>query len=91
MKKITALVVILAFCLGFSGCAGMSDTQQRTLSGAAIGAAAGTAIGAMSGNAGWGAAIGTAAGAGAGLIVDHHEKSKENAYRQGYEAGRTNQ
>jgi len=66
----------------------MSDTKQRTLSGAAIGAGTGTIVGAISGDARWGAAIGAAAGAGAGYLRDRNVKSKENAYRQGYEAGR---
>jgi len=86
MKK-TAIVVVLVISLAFLGCAGMSDTEQRTLSGAAIGAGAGTIIGAIAGDAGWGAAIGAAAGAGAGYIHDKNVKSRENAYRQGYEAG----
>ena len=86
MKKL-AIVVILVASLAIFGCAGMSDTQQRTLSGAAIGAGAGTVVGAIAGNAGWGAAIGAAAGAGAGYIHDKNEKSKEDAYRRGYEAG----
>ena len=86
MKK-TAIVVVLIFSLVFVGCAGMSDTQQRTLSGAAIGAGAGTVIGAVSGSALWGAAIGTAAGAAGGYLHDRNVKSKEEAYRQGYEAG----
>lgn len=86
MKNL-AIVVILVTSLSFMGCAGMSDTQQRTLSGAAIGAGAGTIIGAIAGDAGMGAAIGAAAGAGAGYIHDKNVKSKEEAYRQGYEAG----
>jgi len=42
----------------------MSDTQQRTLSGGAIGGRGGLAIGAVAGNAGLGAAIGAGAGNG---------------------------
>lgn len=84
MKKFS-IIIVLVISLAFMGCAGMSDTQQRTLSGAAVGAVAGTAIGAMSGEAGWGAVIGAAAGATGGYIYDKHEKSKEAAYQQGYE------
>jgi len=94
MQKIT-VAIILVIGLALGGCANMSDTEQRTLSGAAIGAAAGTAIGAMSGNAGWGAAIGTAAGAGGGYLYDSHVKAKEEdrekAYQEGYEAGQKKQ
>ena len=86
MKRIS-LVVILALIPTVLGCAGMSDTQQRTLSGGAIGAGVGTAVGAIAGSAGWGAAIGAAAGVAGGYIYDQHEKSKEAAYSEGYKAG----
>ncbi len=46
MQKIILGIGLGAALLG-SGCANMTDTQQRTLSGAGIGAAAGTAIGAL--------------------------------------------
>jgi osmotically inducible lipoprotein OsmB len=61
----------------------MSDTEQRTLSGAAIGAGAGTAIGAVSGNTGLGAVIGTAAGAAGGYIYDSHKKAQETEKKEG--------
>jgi osmotically inducible lipoprotein OsmB len=84
MKNLT-IALMLIFTLGLFGCAGMSDTQQRTLSGSGIGALAGTAIGAISGHAGWGAAIGAVAGAGGGFLYDKNEKSKDAAYQKGYE------
>jgi uncharacterized protein YcfJ len=84
MKNLV-LALMLILTLGLFGCAGMSDTEQRTLSGAAIGTAAGTAIGAISGHAGWGAAIGAAAGAGGGYLYDKNQKSKDAAYQKGYE------
>jgi uncharacterized protein YcfJ len=90
MKR-SILAVILAISLAFAGCAGMSDTQQRTLSGGAVGAGAGAVIGAMSGSAAWGAAIGAASGAAGGYIYDRHEKSKEAEYQRGYKAGQQNQ
>lgn len=59
---------LLALSLG--ACSNMSSTQQRTLSGGAIGAAGGAAIGALSGgSAGLGALIGGAAGAGTGYLL----------------------
>lgn len=67
---------LLLIAGSLSGCAGMSDTQQRTLSGTAIGAAGGAAIGAISGHAGTGAAIGAAAGALGGFLYDQHQKSQ---------------
>ena len=40
MKKLSLIVIIMT-SLALGGCADMSDTEQRTLSGAAIGTAAG--------------------------------------------------
>ena len=76
-----ALVLLAAIWLGLAGGLGgctMSDTEQRTFSGAGIGAAVGAAggalFGAMAGVPGTGAAIGAAAGAAiggaGGYIVD---------------------
>ena len=61
MKRIS-LISILVTSLALGGCAGMSDTEQRTLSGGAIGAGAGTVVGAIAGHTAWGAAIGAASG-----------------------------
>ena len=76
MKKIT-VISILAISLALGGCSGMSDTEQRTLSGGAIGAGAGTAIGAAAGETAWGAAIGTGVGLAGGYLYDRHQKGKE--------------
>lgn len=80
--------VILCTTLVLAGCANMTPTQQRALTGTAIGTAGGAAIGAIAGNAGAGAAIGAGAGLLGGLLVDQHEKSKERAYQDGVRAGR---
>jgi osmotically inducible lipoprotein OsmB len=94
MKKLS-LIVILLISLALAGCAGMSDTEQRTLSGAAIGTAAGGVVGAIAGHTGVGLAAGAVAGAAGGYLYDHHEKAKkashDKAYEQGYEAGKKNQ
>jgi osmotically inducible lipoprotein OsmB len=84
-----ALVLIVAIWLGLSGALGgctMSETEQRSFSGAGIGAAAGAAggalFGAMAGVPGTGAAIGAAAGAaigGAGGYVYDQYKQREAA------------
>ena len=87
MMKRISVAFILVIVLAFLGCAGMSDTEQRTLSGGAIGAGAGALIGAIGGNAGWGAAIGAATGLAGGFIYDQQKKSKEKAYEEGYKAG----
>lgn len=70
MRKVGP-VIALAGVLSLGACSGMSTTQQRALSGGAIGAgvgAAGTAI--TGGCVACGAAIGGAAGVAGGLIVD---------------------
>jgi hypothetical protein len=55
-----------------AGCAGMNNTEQRVLTGAAIGAGAGAGLGAVTGGLSIpaGAVIGAAAGAVGGLAVD---------------------
>ncbi|MCE5333551.1 MAG: YMGG-like glycine zipper-containing protein [Desulfobacteraceae bacterium] len=76
MKRIMYALVILAFATTF-GCAGMSHTQQTTLSGGAIGAAGGAVLGAViGGNPAVGAAVGGAAGAGVGYIVGEHDQGR---------------
>jgi osmotically inducible lipoprotein OsmB len=74
MKKIVVLVVLCAFVLG--GCAGMSYTEQRVLSGGAIGASSGAVIGWAAGSPAVGAAVGGVAGLAGGFIYDRYEKSK---------------
>ena len=60
-----------------AGCANMSSGEQRTLSGAAIGAAGGALVGELAtGRPLTGAAIGAAAGAAGGYLYDRHEKQK---------------
>ncbi|MEM5789882.1 MAG: YMGG-like glycine zipper-containing protein [Syntrophobacteraceae bacterium] len=74
IKQITLAFVILAFAVG---CAGMSHTQQTTLSGGAIGAAGGAVLGAVvGGNPAIGAAVGGAAGAGVGYIIGEHDQGR---------------
>ncbi len=68
-------ILLLAGLLGLSGCANMNSTEQRTLSGGAIGAAGGAAITALTGGCVWcGAAIGGAVGAGSGYVYDQVKK-----------------
>lgn len=71
-KYLTICVCVLSL----AACAGMSDTQQRTLSGAGIGAGVGAVGAAATGHSAvGGAAIGAAAGAAGGYIYD---QSKED-------------
>jgi osmotically inducible lipoprotein OsmB len=76
LKRIMFLLVVLAFASTL-GCAGMSRTQQTTLSGGAIGATGGAVLGAVAGgNPAAGAAIGGAAGAGMGYIIGEHQQGR---------------
>lgn len=63
--------LILGFLIfGLTGCANLSPTGQRALSGGAIGAAGGAVLGAVAGgNPAVGAAVGGAAGAAAGALL----------------------
>jgi len=74
MKKTVILIVVFVLALG--GCSGMSSTQQRVLSGGAIGAGSGALIGWAAGSPAAGAAIGGGAGLLGGLIYDQYEKSR---------------
>ena len=67
MRKRT-IPLALAGLLVIGGCADLSETQQRTLSGTAIGAAGGAAIGLMVGRPQTGAAIGAGVGAAGGYL-----------------------
>lgn len=74
MKKAIILVMLVTVLLG--ACSGMSYTEQRTLSGGAIGAGTGALIGAAAGAPGTGAAIGGGAGLLGGYLYDRYEKSQ---------------
>jgi hypothetical protein len=81
MSGIIALVAMLA------GCADMSQTQQRTATGAIGGAAVGGIIGAAAGNAGVGAAVGAGLGASGGFLLGRHNEAVNRAYEQGRASG----
>ena len=69
------IVMALALTLFLGACSGMNSTQQRTLSGAAIGTGVGAVGTAMTGGCvGCGAAIGAAAGAAGGYIYDKSQR-----------------
>ncbi len=74
MKKILILVLVATFLV--ASCAGMSTTEQRVLSGGAIGAGGGALVGWAAGSPAVGAAVGAGAGALGGLIYDQYEKSR---------------
>jgi len=83
MKLIKEMLGIIALVAVLAGCADMSQTQQRTLTGAAGGAAAGGIIGAIAGNAGVGAAVGAGLGATGGFLLGQHNEATNRAYQQG--------
>jgi len=72
MKKTILVVVALAVLSG--GCAGMSSTEQRMLSGGAMGASSGALIGWAAGSPAVGAAIGGGAGVLGGFLYDRYQK-----------------
>jgi outer membrane protein OmpA-like peptidoglycan-associated protein len=78
-------VLATASTLALAGCAGMSETQRGTATGAGIGAATGAAIGAIAGGgrgAAIGAGIGTAVGAGGGYIWSQNMQRQKQAMEQ---------
>jgi hypothetical protein len=77
----------LVLPLALGACADLNSTEQRTLSGGAIGAAGGAVLGAIGGNAGLGALAGGGAGLIGGYLFDQYKKSQADTYQQGYSAG----
>jgi osmotically inducible lipoprotein OsmB len=65
----TVLSLCLTLLLG--GCAGMSNTEQRVLSGGSIGAGSGLLLGGLPG-----AVVGGGAGALGGYLYDKHQESE---------------
>ncbi|MBL8396347.1 MAG: glycine zipper family protein [Candidatus Accumulibacter sp.] len=88
MNKKLLVVPVIAGALALAGCAGMSSTEQRTLSGAAIGTGVGAAVGAVTGDWGW-ALGGAAIGAAGGYIYDQQKQKEQRAYEQGVQAGKS--
>jgi osmotically inducible lipoprotein OsmB len=87
MRRKLILACGLTGTLVLAGCAGMSETEQRTLSGGAIGTAAGVAVGAITGEWAW-AAGGAAIGAASGYLYDQQKKKEQHAYEQGVQQGK---
>jgi len=73
--KRTLFALVAAAALT-AGCAGLTDTQQRTATGALVGVAGGAAIGSIAGDAGWGAVIGAGVGAAGGYVYDRSQKAQ---------------
>ena len=76
MKKLLLALPLVA-ALSLTGCSNMNTTQQRELSGGAIGAVAGAGITAIAGgNPIWGAIGGAAVGVLGGYVYDKHEQGQ---------------
>jgi hypothetical protein len=69
MTRAVAAIMCLTLMLG--GCAGMSNTEQRVLSGGSIGAGSGLLLGGLPG-----AVIGGGVGAFGGYMYDKHQTSE---------------
>ena len=87
----SALTLAAGTVLALAACSDMSTTQQRTLSGGALGAGAGAIGGAIAGNTGLGIAIGAGVGMAGGYLYDKNQKAKDEAYQEGVAAGRKGQ
>jgi osmotically inducible lipoprotein OsmB len=70
MKSAALPFLTLLLALVLNGCAGMSQGEQRMVSGAAIGAVVGGPVG-----GGVGALLGAGVGAGVGYAVDQSHES----------------
>jgi len=88
INRVIRAAALLICGVTITACAGLTDTQQRAMTGTGVGAAGGAVLGAIGGNAALGAAAGAAAGLAGGLIVDRTKKNEEAAYQQGYVAGK---
>ena len=88
-RAMKAILTLLVSGVILVGCTGLSDTQQRALTGTGIGAAGGAVLGAIGGNAALGAVAGAGAGLVGGLVYDKVKKDEQASYRQGYAAGRS--
>ena len=79
MKSSFAKIAGILSLLALTSCAGMNDTQQRTLSGGAAGTVIGAAGTVMTGGCvACGAAIGGAVGAAGGYVYDQVQKGHLN-------------
>jgi hypothetical protein len=87
MNRNFVIFCALICVLSLAGCAGMSDTQRRTGTGALIG---GAAAGIVSGEWEW-AAAGAAAGAAGGYLYDKSKRNEQDAYERGLREGRATQ
>ncbi len=76
MRKARCLTAVL-LTMSMLGCAGLTPTQQRALTGGAIGAGGGAALAAIAGGHAWiGAAVGGPVGIIAGTLIGVTQQHK---------------
>lgn len=90
MNRKIFLAAALSGAIALSGCANMSQTEQRVMSGAAMGTAGGVVVGAITGDWAW-AAAGAAVGAAGGYLVDRQKQKEQQAYEAGVRSGQAQQ
>ncbi|MBB3898523.1 glycine zipper domain-containing protein [Roseococcus suduntuyensis] len=73
--------LLMAGGLILSGCAGLDDTSQRTLTGAAGGAAVGGILGSFSGDTALGAVLGAGVGGVGGYLYDQSQQPRYDSRR----------
>jgi hypothetical protein len=83
MKRFPILLIALLAITGLAGCAGMSDTQQRTVTGGLGGTAGGALIGAIAGNAGMGLQLVQASESWVGICMTNTNKPKSGPMNKG--------
>ncbi len=82
MKRITALIIVIALLIGAYGCSEWSRTKKGAVIGGATGAAVGAAIGKRTGNTAVGAILGAAIGGAAGAYIGNYmDKQAEEIER----------
>lgn len=80
MKTKAGGAALAVLILALAGCSGMSEREQRTLSGGAIGAAGGVAIGALTGGSALlGGVVGGAGGAAIGALTTPSRPARPRA------------
>lgn len=82
------LALLAAVALPLVGCGGLSDKEQRTVTGGAAGASAGALIGALAGAPEIGALVGGGVGLAGGYLLGLSRESERDAYQAGYAEGR---
>jgi outer membrane protein OmpA-like peptidoglycan-associated protein len=82
MKRITALIIVIALLFAIYGCSEWSRTKKGAVIGTATGAAVGAAIGKRTGNTAVGAILGAAIGGAAGAYIGNYmDKQAEEIER----------